>query len=124
MSRAIPFLLAALALGGCHLGFYEMDPGAGMDVHIGDISVDCLADGQEDHFRFRAMTAGEEAAVYVEVLRSAELVGDADLQEIENGLWERRVPASEVGVSCTDFGDLLFNFVVEGVNGSAETKQI
>ncbi len=125
MHRGLPLLLAALISGGCHLGFIEQDPGAGMDVHIGDMSVDCLADGQEDRFRFRASTAGEETAVYVEVLMGADLVGDADLAPTaEEGLWEKMVPAAEVGASCSVFEDLLFNFVVEGANGSMETKQI
>jgi len=124
MARILPFLLVAAILGGCHLGFLPGDPGAGLDVHIGDLSVDCLADGQEDRFRFQAMTAGEEAAVYVEVLIETDVLGDADLEQIDEGRWERMVPASEVGASCSEFDNLLFNFVVEGVNGSSETKQI
>jgi len=112
-----------MLFGGCYLGFGPplVDEGP---VHIGGMTVECDPGMNEDKLFFQAETVGVEAAVYVDIDRADSNIAYTELFEIEEGVWQRRQTAAELGTSCAEFDELLFTFVVEGANGTAEERTL
>jgi len=112
-----------MLFGGCYLGlgpgFVDTGP-----VHIGGMTVDCEPGMNEDKLFFQAETVGDEMAVYVDIDREQSSLGLTELIETEEGIWQRRKTAEELGTSCAEFEVLLFTFVVEGANGTVEERTL